>query len=216
MTASRGLLVDYGGVLTPPLGPVWRDVERRMGLEKGTVFRTLQSAYEPGTGAGDIERLERGELDLATFEAGLADRLREVGGAIPEEGLVASLFHGMVPAGGVWEMLRRARAGGVRTGLLSNSWGTDAYPRDLLAEVCDEVVISAEVGVRKPDPAIFHLAAERLGVPPEGCAFVDDLPRNVEVATSLGMFGVHHTGDDAATAAALSAFLGVDLTADAA
>jgi epoxide hydrolase-like predicted phosphatase len=212
MSEVRGLLVDFGGVLTPPLGPTWRAVEDRLGLEKGTIFRTLQSAYEPGTGTGDIERLERGELDLATFERGLVERLRAAGArSVPEEGLVASLFAGMSPSGGVWDIVGQARAGGVRTAVLSNSWGTDAYPRERFAEVFDDVVISAEVGIRKPDPAIFHLAAERLGVPVEGCAFVDDLPRNVEVARDLGMHGVHHTGDDAATAAALEPFLGVPL-----
>jgi putative hydrolase of the HAD superfamily len=65
----------------------------------------------------------------------------------------------------------------------------------------DCVVCSAAVGMAKPDPAIYALAAERLGLPPEKCVFIDDLDRNVEAARAAGMAAVHyrvHHNDDLA------------------
>jgi epoxide hydrolase-like predicted phosphatase len=110
------------------------------------------------------------------------------------------------------EMIEAVRAArdAVATGLLSNSWGVQYYPHDLLAELFDEVVISGEVGLRKPDPPIFGVAAERLGVPPEECVFVDDLPGNIEAAEALGMRGVLHEVA-ATTIPELERLLGVTL-----
>lgn len=210
MTATRGLLVDFGGVLTPSVAVSWRAFERAESLPKGTVFDYLARAYEDGADTGVIARYERGEIERETFETLMVADLAEHGHEVNPDRLVLRLFAGMTPQGGMWQVVDQARAAGVATGLLSNSWGLDAYPQDRLAASFDVVVISAEVGVRKPDPRIFHIAAERLGLPPEACAFVDDLDRNVAVADELGMFGVLHH-DAATTAAALAGFLGVTL-----
>jgi FMN phosphatase YigB (HAD superfamily) len=76
--------------------------------------------------------------------------------------------------------------------LLSNSWGGGAYQRERFPKLYDEVVISGEVGARKPEPRIYLLTAERLGVRPEECVFVDDLLQNVEGAEAVGMEGIVH------------------------
>jgi putative hydrolase of the HAD superfamily len=107
------------------------------------------------------------------------------------------------------DVVRKARAAGIRTGLLSNSWGFD-YPREGWPELFDAVVISGEVGLRKPDPEIYALAADRLGLPAESIVFVDDLPPNVRAATAAGMVGVLHS-EAAATAAELETLLGLSL-----
>ena len=100
----------------------------------------------------------------------------------------------------------RARAAPAsRTGLVSNSWGARPLRRaTLLDELFDGVVISGEVGMRKPEPAIYVLGAERVGAAPERCVFVDDLPDNLDPARELGMAAVHHTSarDDAGGARA--------------
>lgn len=114
------------------------------------------------------------------------------GREVRAEGLLASLFAEVEADEEMFGGVAAARAAGVRTGLLSNSWGTVGYPRERFGALFDAVVISAEVGLRKPDPAIFLLAAERLGLPPRACVFVDDLDGNVAVARSVGMAGVVH------------------------
>ena len=91
-----------------------------------------------------------------------------------------------------------ARAAGIPTGLISNSWGTGIYDRAPM-QIFDATVISGDVGLHKPQPEIYLLGAERIGVPPERCVFVDDLRENVEGAEAVGMAGVLHResrGDD--------------------
>jgi HAD superfamily hydrolase (TIGR01509 family) len=72
------------------------------------------------------------------------------------------------------------------------------------------VIVSGEVGIRKPDPAIYLLAAEKLGLPASACVLVDDMAANLPPAADLGMTTVHHT-DSAATVHELERVLGVDL-----
>jgi epoxide hydrolase-like predicted phosphatase len=88
--------------------------------------------------------------------------------------------------------VRELRRGGVRTGLISNSWSLDHYDRDLLKELFKVVVISGEVHLHKPQPEIYALAAEKLGVEPSACLFVDDLRENCEGAEAVGMTAVRH------------------------
>jgi epoxide hydrolase-like predicted phosphatase len=80
----------------------------------------------------------------------------------------------------------------VRTGLISNSWGTRRYPRAVIAELFDAVVISGEEGMRKPAPEMYSLGASRVGLPARECVFVDDLPFNLKPARALGMATIHH------------------------
>ena len=209
---TRGLLVDYGGVLTRSVGRSFRQFEREHDLPKGTVLRLLQAAYEADQEHNPIARFERGEMELAEFEDELGTQLVAAGHAVASEGIVERLFGGTTIDEEMWDIVAQVRRGGVRTGLLSNSWGVEGYPRERFDEHFDAIVISGEEGVRKPSPAIFLLAAERLGLEPHACAFVDDLERNVEVARQLGMFGVLHR-DAASTAEELSPFLGLPVGA---
>ncbi|MDX1622035.1 MAG: HAD family phosphatase [Nitriliruptorales bacterium] len=206
----KGLLVDYGGVLTPSVGRSFRDFEDASGLPKGTVFEAVRAAYEHAQGDDPISRVERGELEIDDFNELLAAEFAAQGHEVDPDGLARRMFAGMRPDGLMWQVVRAAHDAGVRTALVSNSWGVDGYPRDRLEEVFDAVLVSGEVGMRKPDPAFFELAIGTIGVPPDRCAFVDDLDRNVEAARELGMFAVHHT-DPKETAAALSGFLGLSL-----
>src|SRR5262249_10649419 len=103
------------------------------------------------------------------------------------------------------------RGAGLRTGLLSNSWGMDDYPRHLFPSLFDAVVISAEVGMRKPEERIFQHAAGLLGLAPEECVFIDDLEVNVVAAEAVGMTVVLHD-DPAVTVARRGEILGLPLT----
>jgi epoxide hydrolase-like predicted phosphatase len=204
----RGLLLDYGGVLTAPVHLSFAAFEAEHGLEPGSTFRVLLEASRTA-GGGIIGAIERGELTSEDFDGQLRELLEGAGYAAPPGALLEGLFAGMRPDGVLWDVARQARAAGVRVGLLSNSWGLSAYPWERLDACFDVRIISGEVGLRKPDPAIYQLALDRLEVAAERTAFVDDLPHNVEVAEELGMFGVVHDGDATDTVERLSGFLEV-------
>jgi putative hydrolase of the HAD superfamily len=107
-------------------------------------------------------------------------------------------------------LIRRARGHGIRTALLSNSWG-NSYPRETWDGMFDDIVISGEVGLRKPEPEIFLLAARRLNLQPSECVFIDDLQLNVDGARAVGMTAILHTEYDE-TRRALESLFGADLT----
>jgi putative hydrolase of the HAD superfamily len=200
---GRGLLVDYGGVLTSNVFDAFNVFCAAEGLPRDLVrdlFRDQESARDL------LAALETGELSTPDFEARLAPLL----GVAPER-LIERLFAAMEPDAKMLAAVRAVGARGVPTGLVSNSWGAaDIYERERFAELFDAVVISGEVGMRKPDPAIYRLAAERLGVAPERLVFVDDLPGNLKPARALGMTTIAHRDADA-TLAELERALGVSL-----
>jgi putative hydrolase of the HAD superfamily len=200
MADRVGLIVDYGGVLTTDVFASFRTFCDAEGLEPDAVrdrFRSDPEARELLAG------LETGTLAVAEFEPRFAALLE-----VASERLIERLLGGMEPDTAMLDGVRAARRAGARTGLLSNSWGAaTAYDPELLEELFDAWVISSEVGLRKPDPAIYELAAERLGLPPAACVFVDDLPGNLKPARALGMATVLHRGDAAATLAEAGALL---------
>jgi len=198
----RGLLVDWGGVLTSDVFDSFRAFCELEGIEPDAVANAFR--HDPDSRAALIA-FECGTLPQAEFEARLGPML-----GVTTTGLIERLFAGSAPDEPMLEAVRRARAAGVRTGLVSNSWGTSRYPRGVLAELFDGVVISGEVGIRKPSPEIYALGAERIGVQPQACVFVDDLPFNLSPAAELGMATVHHRiADD--TIPELERLLGVEL-----
>jgi epoxide hydrolase-like predicted phosphatase len=191
--ALRALLLDYGGVLTNPLPDVigsWCAADAVDPVAFAEVMRGWMGA--DAAAGNPVHALETGRLSAERFERELAALLGwSAAGDPPAEGLLRRMFAGMAPDPAMAEVVRQVRSRGVRTGLVSNSWGVD-YARDGWDRLFDTVVISGEVGVRKPDRRIYRLAAERLGVAPEQCVFVDDLRPNVRGAVAVGMVGVHH------------------------
>jgi putative hydrolase of the HAD superfamily len=171
----------------------------------------LVHALEREGGPNPVHALERGECSGADFERLLAARLvRMDGGAVVAEGLLRRMFAASVPVPGMYDTIRALRSAGFSTSLLSNSWGCDEYPRADFPSLFDTVVLSGEVGMRKPEEQIFLHAAETLGLAPQDCVFIDDIEANVAAAVACGMTGVHHT-ETATTAAALQDLLGVPL-----
>lgn len=194
------LVVDYGGVLTTSLTEstvAWCESD---GIDVRQ-FAGLMAEWfgEPaGTDAvtNPVHALEIGQLTLPDFEQRLAERLRTRTGDRPvAAGLVSRMFAGFRQEPAMVTAVRRAKTAGLATALLSNSWGLD-YPREGWDEMFDVTVISGEVGLRKPDPRIYQLVAQRLGLPAGRCVFVDDLRPNVRAAVDVGMIGVHHTDAD--------------------
>jgi epoxide hydrolase-like predicted phosphatase len=208
----KALVVDFGGVLTTPLSEVMNAWVVAEGLDPGVVAKTMYDWIVASNkdGQGHVHGLETGELASTDFEIALAAELeRAGGGTVQAQGLLARMFAGFREEARMTEVLLKARAGGFKTGLLSNSWGND-YPRESWDLLFDAVVISGEVGLRKPDPAIYLLAAQRLNLDPGEIVFVDDLSPNVRAAAEVGMVGIHHT-DVAETIAELEKLLGMAL-----
>jgi putative hydrolase of the HAD superfamily len=210
----RGVITDWGGVMTNPIietVTAWLEAD---GIDRDS-YKTLMrawvnQAYDGGPDLNPIRALERGECTEAEFEQQLAAQLiRLDGGAVVSDGLLVRMFAASAFDEGMHELMRAARRAGLRTGLLSNSWG-GSYPRHLFPDLFDAVVISAEVGMRKPEERIFRLAAEVLGLEPEECVFIDDIQDNVAAAQAVGLVGVHHRGI-AQTREQLADLLGVPL-----
>ena len=202
----RGLLVDFGGVLTTNVFDSFRAFGEAEGLDPQTVKRAFREDPEA---LGLLRELERGHIAVEEFEPRFGERI----GVSDTDGLVGRLFGGVGPDERMVEAVRRARAGGVRTGLISNSWGEGlSYDTSMLEELFDGIVISGDVGMHQPEPDIFLLGAERIGVPPAECAFVDDLRENCAGAEAVGMTAILHRGADS-TLPRLEELLGMPLGA---
>ena len=223
----RGIITDWGGVLTTPILTTVRSWIEADGIDWVSYRDTMRSwvaqAYDSGAedepenepeneqSPNPIHALERGECSGAEFEQILAARLLRVdGAAVAAEGLLRRMFAASLPVPAMYDTIRTLRAAGFSTALLSNSWGCDEYPRADFPGLFDTVVLSGEVGMRKPEKEIFLHAAETLGLAPAECVFIDDMEANVAAAQACGMTGVLHT-ETGGTAKALQDLLGVPL-----
>ncbi|MEW2290689.1 HAD-IA family hydrolase [Streptomyces sp. NPDC047841] len=202
----KGLVLDFGGVLTTPLLPAALAFERRAGLAEGTLLTGL---YLNPEGIRLTEELERGTLTQTQWNEA-AGRLL----GIAPDNLMGRIFADLRPETAVIAAAAAARRAGVKVGILSNSVGLtpwnlyDGYEVD---DLYDAVVLSELHGTRKPEPEIFRLVLERLGLPAEECVFVDDTEQYLPPAAALGFTTVHAV-EPARTVAALENLLGVALT----
>jgi len=203
MPARRGLLVDFGGVLTSNVFESFQAFCEAEGLAPSAVrdrFRGDPEAQRL------LFELEEGKLTEDEFEP----RFAEVLGVAEAMGLIDRLFAGMRADEEMLAAVAAARRAGVKTGLVSNSWGRGRYDRSRFPELFDGTVISGEVGMRKPLPEIYALGAASIGLAPQECVFVDDLPPNLRPAAELGMATVHHVSAEQ-TIPRLEELLGVSL-----
>jgi len=200
------LLIDWGGVLTTNLFTSFQAHCLRAEIDPQKLIGRFRKDPEA---RNLLIALETGELHEQDFEVQLAALLE-----VEPDGLIDGLFAGVEPDEAMVDAVRRARAGGRRTALVSNSWGVHRYPHDLFEELFDGVVISGEEGIRKPARRMYELGAERAGVSPADCVYVDDLIFNLTPAEEMGMAVVHHT-DAAVTVPRLEELLGMALSAAA-
>jgi putative hydrolase of the HAD superfamily len=182
-----------------------------LGIELQDLVRVALKAY-----AGDTDPLvvafETGAISDEEFSKRFAQRLGdETGVDVDPEDLVARMFGGMRLEESMLNAVAGAKERGFKTALLSNSWGLKGYPRERLAEIMDVIVISGEVGMRKPDPEIFTFTTDKLGLDASACVFVDDHPGHLKAAQEAGMRTVLHR-DPVRTIAELEGLLEVSLS----
>jgi epoxide hydrolase-like predicted phosphatase len=179
----------------------------------------VRRAFTIWLGPTEVERemrnpvhlIERGEIEAAEFERHLAAALTPADGhRLEPVGLLARMFSYFTQSPAMTALVWRARESGLRTALLSNSWG-NSYPPETWQGMFDAVVISGEVGMRKPEPEIYRYTCQKLKLRPEEAVFVDDLAHNVDAAAAVGMLAVRHTSYEQ-TVAELSALFGQDLS----
>jgi len=185
-TERDAVLLDWGGVMTGDLFSSFAAFCTQEGLDSGALADLFRRDRDARALLVDFEcgRVQEADFEprLAAF-LGVAEHERLIDRLMAEAQLDAEMVDGV----------RALHEGGVRTALVSNSWGTRRYPRELLAELFDGVVISGEEGLRKPDPRMYELGAQRIGAAPERCVFVDDLAFNLDPARELGMAVIRHT-----------------------
>jgi epoxide hydrolase-like predicted phosphatase len=206
----RGVVSDFGGVLTSPLQAAFLHAQDGLGIPL-EAYGAAMMAASAHDGVNPLFALERGDITEADFlgrmERGLAETL---GRPVSLDGFGERLMGALEPNEPLFAYLRGLRDRGLRLGLLTNNvreW--EPYWRTMLPvdEVFDVVVDSGFVGMRKPERGIYELTLERLGLPGSECVFLDDLEVNVEAARELGMHGIVYRGADQAIAE-LDALLG--------
>jgi putative hydrolase of the HAD superfamily len=203
MTNYEGLLLDFGGVVTTDFFASLGAHCERLGLPPDS-FRNLVTTDPVGREL--YHQVERGELSQSDFEQKVAQLL-----SVKPTGLIRGLLADLRPEPLIVEAVARARRAGIRVGVITNSWGTapyDPYAAYQLDQRFDAVVISSQAGLRKPEPAIYRLAADELAVPLEQIVFVDDIAANLQPAHELGMAVIHHV-DPGRTVRELDRLLGL-------
>jgi putative hydrolase of the HAD superfamily len=190
-------IFDFGGVLTTPVFESFKGFEEELGLEPGQLLQAFREHYKRQDTEADFHLLETGKITEAEYYKRLGSRVAEMGSTVtmpadPVE--IRKKLWGRIRRNE--EMLQAVEKihRHYKVGLLTNNvkeWGgwRELYPVDLF----DIVIDSSEVGVRKPDPKIYHLACEGLDVAPERAAFVDDIDINVEGARAFGLNAIQFT-----------------------
>lgn len=188
----RAVFCDVGGVLTPPPVQAAAEYVTGHGVSLDEVTRAV-ARHARRHGRNPLVELELGQVTEGAFLTMVADAIRRhLGRNVDVQGFSDHYFAGVTLNHELLEHLESHRAAGIRLGVLSNN-AREWHERWLAMpefDIFEVFVNSALVGMRKPDPAIYRLAAHRLELPPSTCAFLDDLEVNCEGARAVGMTAV--------------------------
>jgi putative hydrolase of the HAD superfamily len=214
------VIFDFGGVITSSPFEAFNRLEAERGLPKDFVRRVNSAAPDTNAWA----RLERGELSREAFDRAFAEEAEALGHALDGASVLACLSGALRPA--MVNAMDRIVAAGLRIGCITNNappgndgagtgpgMASDAVTAGKLAPVFarfEHVIESAKAGVRKPDPRIYQMMCEALGVAPADCVYLDDLGINCKPAAMLGMHAIK-VSSEAQALADLSAALSIAL-----
>lgn len=215
MTNFSAVIFDFGGVITTSPFEAFNVLEAERDLPRDFVRRV--NATNPDSNAW--ARFERAEIDAAAFDALFAAEAQALGHALDGAAVLAVLAGAVRPA--MVSALDRLKAVGYRLACITNNVPTGhgagmarSFDRaDAIEAVFarfEHVIESSKVGLRKPDPRIYRMMCETLGLAPQSCVYLDDLGINCKPAAALGMYAIKVTSGEQALAD-LSALLGLTL-----
>lgn len=185
----EAVIWDFGGVFTTSPFEAFARYEREKGLPADLIRKINSQNHLENAWA----RFERAELDLDGFDQAFAAEALALGHQVPGRDIIGLLSGDFRPD--VIEALRRIKKAGLKTGCITNNVpanqtgsaeGRTLYAREVMA-LFDHVIESAKTGIRKPDPRIYAMMCEALGVKPELCVYLDDLGVNLKPARAMGM-----------------------------
>lgn len=178
----KALIVDFGGVVTTRFRSALSSFCEREGLDPHRLHYVLR---EDPAGKAALFDAEAGRITQREFERQLGRLL-----AVSDVDLTQRICADLRPCEPMLALVAQARDAGIKTAMLSNSWGTggyDIYTGYDLPKYFDIVIVSDKVGYAKPDPEIYKYALAKLELAANECIFADDVPRNLEPAASLGI-----------------------------
>ena len=181
----RAVIFDLGGVVLPSPFEAWAEYEHELGLPVGFIRGVVAANGSSGAWA----RHERGEVSFEQFCRSFELECEEAGGCVDGAKVIGRLATMQGPRPEMLTAIARIRDHGLKTGALTNNWASegDVSMTDALGSIFDVVVESSVTGLRKPDPRIYLLVCEQLGVEPAASIFLDDLGVNLKPARELGM-----------------------------
>jgi len=206
----RAVIFDLGGVVFPSPFDAFDAYDRSRGLEPGTVRGLIRTSSEEGAWAS----LERGDIAMPAFVAALEAEAVSAGFMLDATSLMASIGQRFGPRPQMASAITRIRERGLLTAALTNNWASEngqLNPNGLRETLPFDVIVESAVeGLRKPDPRIYELTLQRLGVAASEAIFLDDLGINLKPARDLGITTIKVTDPDAALAE-LSTRLGFEV-----
>lgn len=189
----QAVISDFGGVLTSPLAGAFSAFEAHSGVPLVELGRAM-AAEGVRRGVNPLFELETGRLTEAEFLGDLSGQLsRQLRREVSLDGFGERYFADLEPNARVIQYMRELGSRGYRMAICTNNvreWEPRWRAMLPVDEIFDVVVDSAFVGVRKPQPRIYELTLEALGVAPQDAIFLDDIEINCDAARALGMVAV--------------------------
>jgi putative hydrolase of the HAD superfamily len=194
----QAVIFDLGGVVLGSPPQAFRAYEAEIGLPTNFLNRMIVTNGPKGS----WQRLERGEIDMASFLVAFEGEARLAGAAISSVELMTRVATVSVPRPAMLHAIKLIREAGLKTAALTNNWPTDEPSPHIapLRAMFDAFVESAVTGLRKPDPRIYELVCKQVGVLPGEAVFLDDIGANLKPARAMGMHTIKVDTEDQALA----------------
>ncbi|MEY9840652.1 HAD-IA family hydrolase [Streptacidiphilus sp. EB103A] len=201
----RGLILDFGGVLTSAVPDCAYAFDARSGLAPGSFLAVISQNPQ---GAALYADLERGAISQAEWN-------RQTGELLGIDGtdLLERVLEDLHPEPGMISAAMAAKAAGIRVGIFSNSLGREPFDiyQGYGLDQYGPVLVSEDYRMRKPDAKLYPIMLDLMELPADQCVFVDDTKRNLVPAEQLGIATVLAGGNPRSTIAEVESLLGIPL-----